>query len=120
LNAAVSAGMFFYDANDRLTTDLYDNDGNTVSSGGIQDVYDFENHLIQHGAVAIVYDGDGNRVSETVGGVTTNYLVDTPGAPSFAAPSQRVGYAANPGLHSYPCPAASSATTATSSALHHL
>jgi RHS repeat-associated protein len=24
-----------------------------------------------------VYDGDGNRVSETVGGVTTNYLVDT-------------------------------------------
>ncbi len=28
------------------------------------------------GAVTIVYDGDGNRVSETVGGVTTKYLVD--------------------------------------------
>jgi RHS repeat-associated protein len=27
--------------------------------------------------VTIVYDGDGNRVSETVGSVTTNYLVDT-------------------------------------------
>jgi RHS repeat-associated protein len=26
--------------------------------------------------VAIVYDGDGNRVSETAGGITTKYLVD--------------------------------------------
>jgi hypothetical protein len=25
----------------------------------------------------MVYDGDGNRVSETAGGVTTKYLVDT-------------------------------------------
>ena len=25
----------------------------------------------------MVYDGDGNRVKETVGGVATNYLVDT-------------------------------------------
>jgi RHS repeat-associated protein len=39
--------------------------------------YDFENHLTQHGALTMVYDGDGNRVAETVGGVTTNYLVDT-------------------------------------------
>ena len=29
------------------------------------------------GAVLILYDGDGNRVSETAGGVTTKYLVDT-------------------------------------------
>lgn len=27
--------------------------------------------------IAIVYDGDGNRVSETAGGVTTQFLVDT-------------------------------------------
>jgi hypothetical protein len=27
--------------------------------------------------VTIVYDGDGNRVSKTVAGVTTTYLVDT-------------------------------------------
>jgi len=27
--------------------------------------------------VTIVYDGDGNRASETVGGATTKYLVDT-------------------------------------------
>jgi hypothetical protein len=27
--------------------------------------------------VSVVYDGDGNRVSETAGGTTTKYLVDT-------------------------------------------
>jgi RHS repeat-associated protein len=48
-----------------------------VNSFGIANAYDFENHMITHGGVTIVYDGDGNRVSETVGGVTTNYLVDT-------------------------------------------
>jgi len=64
--------------NDRFTAgDTYDNDGNTVSSGGIANTYDCENHLIQKGGVAIVYDGDGNRVSKTVAGVTTTYLVDT-------------------------------------------
>jgi RHS repeat-associated protein len=66
------------DANDRFTAgDTYDNDGNTVSSGGIANTYDFENHLIQKGGVSTVYDGDGNRVSKTVAGVTTTYLVDT-------------------------------------------
>jgi RHS repeat-associated protein len=34
--------------------------------------------------VAIVYDGDGNRVSETVGGVTTDYLVDTVNPTGYA------------------------------------
>jgi len=32
--------------------------------------------MTAHGSVTIVYDGDGNRVSETAGGVTTKYLVD--------------------------------------------
>lgn len=32
--------------------------------------------MLTHGAVNIVYEGDGNRVSETVGGTTTKYLVD--------------------------------------------
>ena len=30
---------------------------------------------MQRGGVTVVYDGDGNRVSETVGGITTKYLV---------------------------------------------
>ena len=33
--------------------------------------------MLTHGAVSMVYDGDGNRVSETAGGVTTKYLIDS-------------------------------------------
>ncbi len=69
--------MISTDINDRLNTDTYDNNGNTISSASIGNAYDFENHMITHGAVAMTYDGDGNRVAETVGGVTTKYLVDT-------------------------------------------
>ena len=68
---------YTYDSNDRLTTDTYDNDGNTISSAGTASTYDFENHMLTHGSVSMVYDGDGNRVSETAGGVTTKFLVDT-------------------------------------------
>ncbi len=73
---AVPGGSFSYDNNDRLSVDTYDNNGNTVSSGGITNAYDFENRMTAHGSVTIVYDGDGNRVSETAGGVTTKYLMD--------------------------------------------
>jgi RHS repeat-associated protein len=75
--SAVPGGSFSYDNNDRLSVDTYDNNGNTTSSAGITNTYDFENRMTAHGAVTIVYDGDGNRVSETAGGVTTKYLVDT-------------------------------------------
>jgi RHS repeat-associated protein len=68
---------YTYDANDRLTTDSYDNNGNTISSSGISYTYDFENKLLMKSAIVMVYDGDGNRVSETVGSTTTKYLVDT-------------------------------------------
>lgn len=71
------ANTYSYDAGDRLTTDTYDNDGNTTASDGITNTYDFENHLLKHSTtVTMVYDGDGNRVSETVGGTTTKFLVD--------------------------------------------
>jgi len=75
--APIPAGLFNYDANDRFTAgDTYDNNGNTISSGGIGNVYDFENHLIQKDGVTLKYDGDGNRVFKTVAGVTTGYMVD--------------------------------------------
>jgi RHS repeat-associated protein len=78
--APVPSANYSYDANDRLTADAYDSDGNTTASGGNAYSYDFENHLatqtVSNGAVTIVYDGDGNRVSKAAGGVTTNYLVD--------------------------------------------
>jgi RHS repeat-associated protein len=73
-----------YDADDRLASDQYDANGNTTNSLGIANAYDFENHLVTHGAVTIVYDGDGNRVSETVGGVTTNYLIDSVNPTGYA------------------------------------
>jgi RHS repeat-associated protein len=74
--AAVPSGAFTYDADDRLSRDTYDSDGNTTSSNGIANTYDFENHLIQRGGVTMIYDGDGNRVKKIAGGVTTKYLVD--------------------------------------------
>jgi RHS repeat-associated protein len=71
-------------ARDRLGTDTYGADGNTINSFGTANTYDFENHMVTDGYVTLVYDGDGNRVSETVGGVTTNYLVDTQNPTSYA------------------------------------
>ncbi len=86
--APVPSTVSTYDANDRLESDTYDANGNTTAatvrdttSGNAQavaDQYDFEDHLISrnNGQIVIRYDGDGNRVTKTVGGVTTLYLVD--------------------------------------------
>jgi hypothetical protein len=71
-NLAITSGGFGYDADDRLTTDSYDANGNTIGSGGLTYSYDFENHLIQQGGATFVYDGDGNRVEKIAGGVTTS------------------------------------------------
>jgi RHS repeat-associated protein len=77
--APVPSQSSTYDANDRLTGDSYDNNGNTISAGGNSYTYDFENHLttLNSGSVTYAYDGDGKRVAKTVGSVTTNYLIDT-------------------------------------------
>jgi RHS repeat-associated protein len=76
--AALGVQSFLYDPNDELTRDVYDLNGNTTSSGGHTFAYDFENRLVSKDGdtVTLVYDGDGNRVAKTVGGVTTQYLVD--------------------------------------------
>lgn len=75
LAAIAATGLLNYDANDRTATDPYDANGNLLNGGVGSNVYDFENHLVQAGGVSLVYDGDGNRVQETVAGVTTSYLV---------------------------------------------
>lgn len=106
---AIPAGMWNYDANDRLATDTYDNAGDTVNSAGIQNQYDFENHLIQHGAVTVVYDGDGNRVAETVGGVTTNYLVDTQNPTGYAGDGGTAGRVGGADVHLGPLVAVANA-----------
>jgi RHS repeat-associated protein len=74
-----------YDANDRLNSDTYDANGSTKVSNGKTYNYDFENHLTSTSdGVTVVYDGEGNRVSKTVGGVTTKYLVDTNNLTGYA------------------------------------
>jgi RHS repeat-associated protein len=84
-----------YDANDRLTSDTYDANGNTIQSSILNppsslspsptsDAYDFENHLVTRlspfATNRFLYDGDGNRAAKTLttasNSVTTCYLVD--------------------------------------------
>jgi len=85
--ANVLEKLYAYDLNDRLNSDSYDANGNTVAaqvslpaSASFQYTYDFENRLIgaqcDSTSIEIVYDGDGNRVRKTVNGVEVEYLVD--------------------------------------------
>ena len=77
--SGIDPQTFTYDANDRITSESYDANGNTlVTVDGRVFAYDSDNRLI--GAdpdVTFLYDGDGNRVARTVDGVTTEFLVDT-------------------------------------------
>ncbi len=69
------AGSF--NADDELSSESYDANGNVIASGGKTFSYDSENHLMSMGStVALLYDGDGNRVGKSVNGVVTRYLVD--------------------------------------------
>jgi RHS repeat-associated protein len=76
----IQSGSISYDPDDRLSTETYDANGDTLTSGGKTFTYDFENRLksMTAGSVAVTiqYDADGNRVAKTVNGVTTRYLVD--------------------------------------------
>ncbi|MGD0733384.1 MAG: DUF2341 domain-containing protein [Terracidiphilus sp.] len=74
----IESGSFGYNADDEVSSETYDSNGNTLATGGKTFTYDSENHLtsMNGGAVRLIYDGDGNRVAKVVGGVTTQYLVD--------------------------------------------
>src|SRR6185312_8590953 len=71
-----------YSADDELSSETYDQNGNVTHSGANQFSYDSQNELVtmNGGAVHVVYDGDGNRVAKAVtsSGVTTTtyFLVD--------------------------------------------
>ncbi len=69
---------FSYSVDDTLLGETYDGNGNVTATGGKTFSYDSQNELISAngGAVTVEYDGFGNRVSKTVSGVTTKYLVD--------------------------------------------
>jgi RHS repeat-associated protein len=76
--SGIQSGTWSYNADDQVSTETYDNNGNTIISGARTFAYDFENRLksMNNGAVRLVYDGNGDRVAKTVGGTTTQYLVD--------------------------------------------
>jgi len=75
--AALQSQAATFDANDRISGDTFDANGNTLGSGGIDYTYDFQDRLLTAtGGISETYDGDGNRVSSTVAGVTTKFLVD--------------------------------------------
>ncbi len=84
--AAIPPSSATHDDKDRIGGEVYDNNGNTLDSGGMIYSYDFENRIISSndGQVTIEYDGDGNRVAKTVNGVTTRYLVDNLNPTSYA------------------------------------
>jgi YD repeat-containing protein len=67
-----------YNVNDQVLANTYDSNGNTLGANGKSYAYDSMDRMtsFNNGAVKMVYDGDGNRVAKTVGGVTTQYLVD--------------------------------------------
>jgi YD repeat-containing protein len=69
---------FSYSVDDTLLGETYDGNGNVTATGGKTFAYDSQNELISAngGAVTVMYDGFGNRVSKTVSGVTTKYLVE--------------------------------------------
>jgi len=76
-NLSLTNQIFTFNTNDWLNTDQYDSDGNTTNASGNYYQYDAMDHLVAMGnQTNFVYDGDGNRVSKTVDGVTTYYLVD--------------------------------------------
>jgi len=72
-----SVSLAGFNLDDWLSAETYDANGNTLTTGGKTFAYDSENHLMtmNGAAVTMIYDGFGNRVSKTVGGVTTKYLV---------------------------------------------
>jgi RHS repeat-associated protein len=91
----ISTGSFNYDPDDRLATETYDNNGNTLISGASTFAYDFRNRLksMNGGAVTVQYDGDGNRVVKTVSGATTRYLVDDLNPTGYAQVVEELGTA---------------------------
>ena len=78
LPGVASVSITGFNADDWMSPETYDSNGNTLTTGGKSFSYDSENHLMSMngGAVKLIYDGDGNRVAKIANGVTTQYLVD--------------------------------------------
>ena len=70
---ALNNQSFTFDANDRITADTGDANGNTLTSNGKTYTYDFLDRLnTATGGITLVYDGEGNRIVRN----STRYLID--------------------------------------------
>jgi RHS repeat-associated protein len=76
-----------YDSAGELTSDgtrsyTYDGAGNLLTAGSDSFTWDYANRMVSSSVAATsatyAYDGDGVRVGQTTGGVTTSYLWDRP------------------------------------------
>ena len=71
---------FTFNTNDWLISDVYDSNGSTRTNGANIYFYDVENRLtnatVAGTTVSYTYNVDGVRVSKTIGGTTTLFLVD--------------------------------------------
>jgi RHS repeat-associated protein len=70
-----------YNADDEISSESYDANGNvTIEANGNHHTYDSQNHMLSmtngNTVITMVYDAFGNRVSKTVNGITTQYLVE--------------------------------------------
>jgi len=84
--SGITNQVFSYNTNDWLTSDVYDNNGNTRTNGTNVYQYDYANRLTNanNGAVVITYDADGNRVRKLTATTTNLYLVATVNPSGYA------------------------------------
>jgi RHS repeat-associated protein len=77
----IAASTSTYDANDRVSGETFDSNGDQLTRDGKTQSFDSQDRLVSSAAssapsVHVYYDGDGNRVAVDVGGALVSYLVD--------------------------------------------
>jgi RHS repeat-associated protein len=82
--SSLSPGFGSYNADDEVSSESYELNGNTIIAGGVSYTYDSQNHMMTASgngkSISMIYDAFGNRVAKTVTvngvTVTTQYLVE--------------------------------------------
>ncbi len=74
----ISAQNLTYDANDRISSDTFDDNGNTLGSAGNTYAWSHDDRLTTFNATqaTYLYNADYDRVEKATAGSTTLYLVD--------------------------------------------
>ncbi len=86
----------------KLASDVYDANGNTKTSTGVNYTYDFEDRLLSASSgVSFIHDGDGNRIVRTEASATTRFLVDHLTPTFYAQVAEEVASGAVLATYSY-------------------